>query len=169
MTAAELLEAARQASRGELKRLAARLDADPALRAAVAALADLPADWPPKRLLRVARGHEEAARERTNPVMRDEAFTCAHCGREVPPHGRTARDHCPSCLRSLHVDVVPGDRAATCGGILDPVGVEVRGADTVLRYRCRRCGAERTNRALLDGADPDDWSRIAALSAGEGT
>lgn len=168
-----LLDAA--AGRGALKRLAERLDTDPELRTAVLHEgrkrgADLPDDamsWPGKRLLRRARGREAPARERSTPIQRDEAFTCAHCGLEVPPHGRTARDHCPGCLRSRHVDVIPGDRASDCGGLLEPVGVTMAGGRTVLQYRCRRCGAEKVNQALLDGGMPDDWSRIIALSARE--
>ncbi len=175
--AAALLAQADDASRGAVKRLAAWLDThgDAPLRQALVALgrrrgAEIPdeaVDWPGKRLLRLCRGHEAASRTRTNPIMRDEDFTCAHCGAEVPAHGRTARDHCPHCLRSLHVDVVPGDREAACGGLLDPIGVSLRGGHPVLTYRCRRCGAIKVNRAVLDGDPPDDWSRIAALSAGE--
>lgn len=81
----------------------------------------------------------------------DNALCCAQIG------------HCPRCLRSLHVDVVPGDRAAECGGILDPVRAEQRHGDWVLIYRCRECGAERVNRALLDGVEPDDWAVVARL------
>lgn len=161
------------AGRGALKRAAAALDADADLRAAVVALAtergvDLPPDagsWPGKRLLRAARGRAASAQEIRSPIARDEGFACARCGREVPPHGRTARDHCPYCLWSLHVDVIPGDRAAGCGGGLEPVGVELRAGRYMLRYRCVRCGAGRVNQALLDGAPPDDWERIVALSA----
>lgn len=159
--------------RGALKRLAAALDTDRALRRAVIEEgrrrgADLPEealDWPSKRLLRRARAREEEARARTNPVHRDEAFVCVECGAEVPPHGRTARDHCPFCLRSVHVDVIPGDRAAGCGGVLDPVGVELRGGRVILRYRCRRCGAERVNQAILDGDLPDDWEAVVGISS----
>lgn len=168
--ASELLDAA--TSRGAIKRLAAELDADPELRRAVldegrrrgATLPDEAIDWPAKRLLRVARAREAEARVRTNPIHRDEAFECAHCGTPVTPHGRTARDHCPRCLRSLHVDRIPGDRAADCGGILDPVAVDRRGEDWVIRYRCRVCGEQRSNRALLDGDPPDDWEAVVALS-----
>lgn len=128
-------------------------------------LPDDAVDWPAKRLLRRARGREEEARRRTNPVARDEAFVCAHCGLDVPPHGRTARDHCPRCLRSLHVDVVPGDRAAGCGGLLDPYELERRGDDLRIRYRCRRCGAVKVNRALLDGDPPDDWGALLRVGA----
>ncbi len=171
--AAELLAAA--TSRGAIKRLAAELDADAGLRRAVllegrargVELPDEAVDWPAKKLLRLARGREAESRVRGNPIRRDEAFVCAHCGLEVPAHGRTARDHCPSCLRSLHVDVVPGDRAADCGGVLDPVGVDRRGEDWVIQYRCRVCGGARTNRALLDGDPPDDWQAVVALSVAE--
>ena len=63
---------------------------------------------------------------------------------------------------------MPGDRANGCGGVLDPVGVEIRGGDTVLRYRCRRCGATHRVRAVLDGDSPDDWEAVVATSALEG-
>ena len=166
-------------SRGDVKRLGGWLDASgsPALRGAVRAVGeargvDFPStasELPGKRLLRLARGQEQSARERSNPIARDEAFTCAACGKDVPPHGRTARDHCPWCLCSLHVDRVPGDRAAGCGGILDPVSAETRGDDVVMHYRCRVCGQTRTNRALLDGAHPDDWSQVTRVASRGGS
>lgn len=173
--AEDLLERAQ--TRGDVKRLCHALDADPVLRAAVVAIArgrgvDLPPDaevaWPAKRLLRVARGREAEARVRTNPIRRDESFTCLHCGREVPPLGVTDRDHCPYCLRSLHVDVVPGDRASDCGGVLDPVGLELVAGHPVLRYRCRRCGAPHRVKAAIAGEVPDDWAALTALSAAAG-
>lgn len=40
--------------------------------------------------------------------------------------GSSHRNHCPNCLYSLHVDITPGDRAADCGGIMEPVAVWVR-------------------------------------------
>ncbi len=158
-----------------MKRLGRWLDgAEPPIRRAVVAegrargveLPDEAVAWPGKRLLRLARGHEAAARVRRNPIRRDEAFECVACGRPVPPGGRQVRDHCPHCLCSLHVDEVPGDRAEECGGILDAVAATVRSGEVVLGYRCRRCGVERRVRASLDSDPPDDWQRIAALSAG---
>lgn len=171
--ARDLLDRAR--SRGEVKRLSAALDGDDELRRALLAEgrdrgADLPDEavgWPSAKLLRRARAHEDAARERTNPIRRDEAFTCAHCGLEVAPLGRTDRDHCPRCLRSLHVDVVPGDRAATCGGLLDPVGAEIRGGDVVIHHKCRRCGATHRVRAAVGDPGGDDWEALVKTSAGE--
>ena len=168
-----LLDAAR--TRGDIKRLAPQLDGEPELRGAIvtegrARGADLPDEaiaWPSKRLLRVARGREAQARVRTNPIARDEAFTCAHCRRDVPAHGRTARDHCPACLHSLHVDVVPGDRAAGCGGLLRPIHAEGSGDTWMIHYRCERCGAARRNRAILDGTPADSWEAVVALTVPE--
>ena len=42
-------------------------------------------------------------------VKNDCAFTCVHCGAEVLPMGKSSRNHCPFCLWSLHVDILPGD------------------------------------------------------------
>ncbi|MEN0065071.1 MAG: RNHCP domain-containing protein [Myxococcota bacterium] len=168
-----LLAAAR--TRGDIRKLAPELDADPTLRQAVieegrrrgvAFDADV-ASWPSKRVLRRARGREAESRERLNPIARDEPFTCENCGREVPAHGRTARNHCPWCLCSKHVDLVPGDRASDCGGIMDPQRLELIGGHPVIHHLCRRCGAKGRVRAVLDGTSPDQAQALARLSARE--
>jgi hypothetical protein len=168
-----LLEAA--TSRGRIKQLARQLDEDPALREAVLAEgnrrgAELPEEatsWPAAKLLRRARAREQASQERTNPIRRDEGFTCVHCGEEVGPLGFTDRDHCPFCLRSLHVDVVPGDRAQGCGGIFDPVGGEMVGGEPVLFYLCRKCGQSHRVKAITRGDQPDDWEMVVQTLAEE--
>jgi len=99
--------------------------------------------------------------------VRNEGFTCAHCGAEVKPTEHdTPRNHCPFCLHSLHVDVNPGDRANKCKGLLQPVGVETSGRKGyVILYRCERCG-ERTRgkAALKTTVQPDDFDMIIELS-----
>jgi hypothetical protein len=99
----------------------------------------------------------------------NDAFTCDFCGREVAPlAGGGFRNHCPHCLWSRHVDRVPGDRAAACGGLMEPVALEGSAASgwTIL-HRCRRCGYEGRNRAALDDPEqPDSWDRLLDLSAG---
>lgn len=161
-------------SRGALKRAAAEIDADPDLRRALMAEAaargvTLPPDcetWPAKRLLRRARDREGESRVRRNPVAIDEAFECVHCGRSVPAHGRSARDHCPYCLHGLHVDAeVPGDRASDCGGLLVPMQAEQKAGSWRIIYRCQRCGKARTNQALLDGDPADDWAEVVRLAS----
>ena len=88
---------------------------------------------------------------KTHPCS--DSFTCKVCGRPVVPAGAGSehRNHCPNCLSSLHVDEEPGDRAADCGGIMDPVGVWVRkGGEWAVIHRCRRCGRLSSNRVAAD-------------------
>jgi DNA-directed RNA polymerase subunit RPC12/RpoP len=95
------------------------------------------------------------------------AFTCTHCGCQVQPlENGSVRNHCPECLYSLHVDDFPGDRASTCGGILEPVQILQSGKKGwVVLHRCQKCGAERRNKAALDDPNqPDNWDAIIALS-----
>lgn len=162
-------------SRGKTKRLAEEIDRHDGLREAVAMVArergiELPDEamsWPAHKLLRWARGRQQISRQRSNPIRRDESFTCIHCGCLVIPLGVSDRDHCPSCLRSLHVDVVPGDRENPCGGVLDPVGGEVAGGRVTLVYRCRRCGGAHRVKAATDGEQPDNWEWIVRTLAGD--
>ncbi len=87
----------------------------------------------------------------------NESFACSVCGEENPPVEATCRDHCRKCLCSVHVDVNPGDRAADCGGILQPVGVVMQGAELrAVQYKCEKCGYEHQNKIALD----DDRERL---------
>ena len=82
-----------------------------------------------------------------------DVFTCRVCGWPVGPQaaGTQHRNHCPNCLSSLHVDQEPGDRAADCGGIMDPIGVWVRKKEEwAVIHRCRRCGKLSSNRVAGD-------------------
>ncbi len=76
-------------------------------------------------------------------VRRIEDFTCSHCRAKVTGNGYT--DHCPQCLWSKHVDVEPGDRAADCGGMMEPIALEGSTAKYRIRYHCQKCGADRIN------------------------
>lgn len=146
-------------SRGEIKRLGARIDGDAALRAAVerrAAALGHDSTRSGKHLVRMLRDRESESRVRTNPIHIDEPFTCLHCGAAVSAGGERIRDHCPTCLRSRHLDVVPGDRAAGCGGLLDPVRFELDHGAVVIHYTCRRCGQAWRGRAHPDDAVPPD-------------
>ena len=83
----------------------------------------------------------------------DDAFTCKVCGRPVVAFGAGGahRNHCPNCLSSRHLDVEPGDRAANCGGVMDPVAVWVRNnGEWAVIHRCRVCGALSSNRIAAD-------------------
>ncbi len=73
-----------------------------------------------------------------------ENFVCDNCGTAVLGNGFT--NHCPKCLYSKHVDVNPGDRAATCLGLMKPLYSEKKGTGYTLLHRCQKCGFERKNK-----------------------
>jgi hypothetical protein len=81
-----------------------------------------------------------------------EDFICENCGNMVIGNGYT--NHCPICLYSKHVDINPGDRLATCKGLMEPVGFETKGSEYVVIQRCKKCGFERKNK-LSDGDNFD--------------
>lgn len=55
------------------------------------------------------------------------------------------------CLCSVHLDIVPGDRDADCGGLMEPVAIWVRkNGEWAIVHRCRDCGAFSSNRIAAD-------------------
>ncbi len=83
----------------------------------------------------------------------EESFTCRNCGWEVSPEGAGTnhRNHCPNCLHSVHLDIEPGDRAADCGSLMEPVSVWVRkNGEWAIIHRCKRCGQLSSNRVAAD-------------------
>jgi hypothetical protein len=73
-----------------------------------------------------------------------EDFVCEKCGTAVKGSGYT--NHCPHCLWSKHVDVNPGDRAAVCCGMMEPVNIVCEKGDWVMTHRCLICGHEKRNK-----------------------
>lgn len=91
----------------------------------------------------------------------DSGFVCEHCGKEVPPLVYSSRNHCPFCLWSKHVDLLPGDRACACGGQMRPSAVRVDARKGfVITHTCTRCGEEKNNRAQQD----DDGDLLIRLT-----
>lgn len=87
-----------------------------------------------------------------------EDFTCEHCGYFVEGNGYT--NHCPKCLWCKHVDINPGDRAAACGGMMEPVGFELRSGQYIVEHVCSICGFRRKNKL----SESDDASVLAEVS-----
>ena len=87
-----------------------------------------------------------------------EDFVCEKCGLSVAGTGFT--NHCPKCLWSKHVDINPGDRAAGCGGMMEPVRVEVDGEKYIITNRCVVCGHEKRNKAAKD----DDFEVLLEIT-----
>lgn len=88
-----------------------------------------------------------------NKLSEGQGFICASCGKTISYSGSGSkhRNHCPHCLSSLHLDNIPGDRAADCGGIMDAIGVWVRkDGEWALIHRCQKCGHLSSNRIAAD-------------------
>jgi len=88
---------------------------------------------------------------------RIEDFICENCGTKVKGNGYT--DHCPICLWGKHVDVNPGDRAAKCAGMMEPVRAEAKSGKYLLYYICKECGYKFRVKSLLE----DDFEVIMKL------
>ncbi len=72
-------------------------------------------------------------------------------------------NHCPKCLYSKHVDDrFPGDRAADCGGLMKPMGLEVKGGKYIIIHRCLSCGKTTKNKA----AENDNQEELVNLGSG---
>ena len=97
----------------------------------------------------------------------DSGFVCKACGKSVEPLGYTSRNHCPFCLSSLHVDILPGDRQNPCGGIMRAVHAEPDARRGYILYqKCEKCGTIGRNRAANTASvQPDDIDLIIKLTA----
>lgn len=95
-----------------------------------------------------------------NFTMRDEEFVCENCNKLVSPLGYTARDHCPHCLYSKHVDIMPGDRANECKGLLKPIDIEKFKDTYKIIYKCQKCKQLHKNIIAKD----DDMELIIKIS-----
>ena len=92
--------------------------------------------------------------------MIDEKFICEVCNKEVDTLKYTARDHCPYCLCSKHVDINPGDRLNNCEGLLVPIGIEKFKDSYKIIYKCDKCGEYHKNIMAND----DNMDEIIRLS-----
>lgn len=72
----------------------------------------------------------------------------------------TARDHCPYCLYSKHVDNFPGDRLNECHGLLRPIGIEKFKQSYKILYECEKCKEHHKNIMAKD----DNMDIIIELS-----
>ena len=90
----------------------------------------------------------------------DEEFVCEKCGKKVEKLNYTARDHCPFCLYSKHVDINPGDRMNKCKGLLKPTGIEKFKDTFKILYECEKC--KKLHKNII--ASDDDINLIIDLS-----
>ena len=93
--------------------------------------------------------------------MVDEEFICENCKKNVSKLNYSARDHCPFCLYSKHVDINPGDRMNDCLGLLKPIDIEKYKNTYKIIYKCKKCGKTTKNITAVD----DDFDLICFISA----
>lgn len=94
-------------------------------------------------------------------TMKDEEFICENCHKKVEKLNYTARDHCPYCLYSKHVDIYPGDRNNNCQGLLIPIDIEKYKNTYKIIYKCQKCQELHKNIIARD----DDFDKIINLSS----
>lgn len=99
---------------------------------------------------------------RLKMIKNDNSFTCVNCGKDVEKLKYTSRDHCPYCLYSIHVDIVPGDRLNECKGMLKPIAIEKSAKKGyVIVYKCLKCGEIKRNKC----ADDDDFDELLKIAS----
>ena len=91
----------------------------------------------------------------------DEEFICQNCNKKVEKLGYTSRNHCPYCLHSIHIDNIPGDRANTCLGLMEPIAIEEnKKKGYVIVFRCQKCGEIKRNKS----AEDDNFDKILEIT-----
>ena len=157
MTREELQQALQSLkTRGEIKRFAQMIQKDAQIRDAFDEMMNktsrVDTNTPVKKQIRMYLDRSSTAQIRTNPIFIDESFVCAHCQKDVPIGDVMIRDHCPFCLWGRHLDNIPGDRAADCGGLMRPLSFSVGGGIRWIHYECTQCRHQFRVRAHPDDA-----------------
>lgn len=92
--------------------------------------------------------------------MIDEEFICENCKKKVDKLNYSARDHCPFCLYSKHVDINPGDRMNDCKGLMRGISIEKYKNTYKIIYKCLKCNEIHKNIMASD----DDFDKIIELT-----
>lgn len=86
-------------------------------------------------------------------TMRNESFTCENCDREIIKHPSwSARNHCPHCLCSKHLDKdFPWDRASECLWLMKPVWKDhKKNKGWMIAHECQKCSKKILNKIAED-------------------
>jgi hypothetical protein len=94
----------------------------------------------------------------SNFTKTKEDFKCGHCRANISGNGYT--NHCPRCLWSKHVDINPGDRSNSCGGMMMPVEIDIEKGSYIIIHKCQKCGTVKRNKASPE----DDFENILKLT-----
>lgn len=98
-------------------------------------------------------------------VEENSHFKCINCSENIEPlNNGSYRNHCPSCLFSLHVDIEQGDRKNNCRGPMSArqlVYKKKKGWQIV--HKCQKCGHEKVNKIADNCVQPDDINLLIKL------
>ena len=105
---------------------------------------------------------KDRKKEKINDKLNKQRYKCPNCGWESDENQLDDPwDHCPNCLYSVHLDNRPGDRASSCHGRMEPIGVWVRkSGEWAVIHRCKSCGKIHANRVAAD----DNPMKLMALA-----
>ena len=85
--------------------------------------------------------------------MINENFVCENCWKKIIKHSEwSARNHCPFCLYSKHLDEkFPWDRQSECYWLMTPVWVDYKKNKwNMVKHQCVRCWKEILNKIASD-------------------
>lgn len=88
--------------------------------------------------------------------MINESFVCEQCWYDVPIHPTwSARNHCPKCLYSKHLDEsYPWDRASKCHWLMAPIWLDHKKNKWIMIiHKCEKCGKQMLNKVAEDDED----------------
>lgn len=91
-------------------------------------------------------------------------FICENCHEEVLPLSNGSfKNHCPFCLCSKHLDVMPGDRESECQGLMKPIAKKFHSKKGIqIIHQCESCGHIMVNR-IAEDEQGDDMTMILSL------
>lgn len=87
--------------------------------------------------------------------MRNEEFICENCWKKINIHPSwSARNHCPFCLYSKHLDdKFPWDRASQCGALMKPIWIDHKKWKWyMIIHKCEKCSKIIPNKIAEDDA-----------------
>ena len=101
-----------------------------------------------------------------NKKKQNTGFICENCGiKVIPLTNGSYRNHCPECLYSKHVDIIPGDRKNKCGALMQPIGLGYNGKKGYqLIHKCSKCKKIDKNKIATDCIQEDKYLRFIRYS-----
>lgn len=91
--------------------------------------------------------------------MINDSFECENCHRQISKHPSwSARNHCPFCLYSKHVDKdFPWDRLSECNALMKPIWIDYKKNKWyMIKHKCTKCSKEILNKVAPD----DDFEKF---------